>query len=176
VLHVYVDGTATFCSTSMIQHHVVDGTLNFNRCTIFCGHNKSTLWIPQHVAERLHCGNNKSCGHNKPCGHNKSTIVCIGCLKLQVSFCKRATNYRVLLRKMTYEEKASYASLTPCTILPSINYSIIRVHKRLSQPPQEIEPYLTRRSYYHALQHTATHCNTLQHTATHCNTLQRSAT
>jgi len=28
---------------------------------------------------------------------------CIGCLKLQVSFHKRATNYRALLRKMTYE-------------------------------------------------------------------------
>jgi len=32
----------------------------------------------------------------------------IGCLKLQVIFRKRATNYRALLRKMTYEDKASY--------------------------------------------------------------------
>ena len=35
---------------------------------------------------------------------------CIGCLKLQVCFHKRATNYRALLWKMTYEDKASYAS------------------------------------------------------------------
>ena len=39
----------------------------------------------------------------------------IGCLKLQVIFRKRATNYRALLRKMTYEDKASYDSTPPCT-------------------------------------------------------------
>ena len=46
---------------------------------------------------------------------NKSVELCntgwrrlIGCLKLQVIFRKRAINYRVLLRKMTYEDKASY--------------------------------------------------------------------
>jgi len=37
----------------------------------------------------------------------------IGCLKLLVIFCKRATNYRALLRKMTYKDKASYGSLPP---------------------------------------------------------------
>ena len=39
----------------------------------------------------------------------------IGCLKLQVIFRKRATNYRALLRQMTYEDKASYDSTPPCT-------------------------------------------------------------
>jgi len=39
----------------------------------------------------------------------------IGCLKLQVIFRKRATNYRALLRKMTYKDKASYDSTPPCT-------------------------------------------------------------
>ena len=39
----------------------------------------------------------------------------IGCLKLQVIFRKRACNYRALLRKMTYEDKASYGSSPPCT-------------------------------------------------------------
>jgi len=34
----------------------------------------------------------------------------IGCLKLQVIFCKRSTNYRALLRKMTYKDMASYPS------------------------------------------------------------------
>jgi len=33
---------------------------------------------------------------------------CIECLKLQVIYRKRATNYRALLRKMTCEDKASY--------------------------------------------------------------------
>ena len=38
----------------------------------------------------------------------------IGCLKLPVMFHKRATNYRALLRKITYEDKASYDSTLPC--------------------------------------------------------------
>ena len=38
----------------------------------------------------------------------------IGCLKLQVIFRKRATNSRALLRKMTYEDKASCDSTPPC--------------------------------------------------------------
>jgi len=33
---------------------------------------------------------------------------------LQVIFRKRATNYRALLRKMTYDDKASYDSTPPC--------------------------------------------------------------
>ena len=41
---------------------------------------------------------------------------CIGCLNLQVSLCKRATNYRALLRKMTYEDKASYVFPPPSTV------------------------------------------------------------
>ena len=38
------------------------------------------------------------------------------------SFCKRATNYRALLWKMTYKDKASYASSPPCTIYKSTNF------------------------------------------------------
>jgi len=34
---------------------------------------------------------------------------------LQVIFRKRATSYRALLRKMTYEDKASYDSTDPCS-------------------------------------------------------------
>ena len=39
----------------------------------------------------------------------------IGCLKLQVIFRKRATNYWALLRKMTYKDKVSYDSTPLCT-------------------------------------------------------------
>jgi len=38
----------------------------------------------------------------------------IGCLKLQVISRKRATNYRALLPKMTYEDEASYEPTPPC--------------------------------------------------------------
>jgi len=42
---------------------------------------------------------------------------CTGRLKLQDSFRKRAANYRALLQKLTYKDKASYASLPPCMCL-----------------------------------------------------------
>ena len=38
----------------------------------------------------------------------------IGCLRLQVMFRKRATNYRALLRKTTYKDKASYDFTPHC--------------------------------------------------------------
>jgi len=38
----------------------------------------------------------------------------LGCLKSHVIFRKRATNYRALLWKITYEDKASYDSTPPC--------------------------------------------------------------
>ena len=38
----------------------------------------------------------------------------IGCLKLQVIFRKRATNYRALAQERTYKDKASYDSTPPC--------------------------------------------------------------
>jgi len=38
----------------------------------------------------------------------------IGYLTLQIIFCKRATNYRALSRKMAYKDKASHGSLPPC--------------------------------------------------------------
>ena len=41
---------------------------------------------------------------------------CIGYLKLQVSFRKKATKYRALLRKMASKNKAFYGSLPPCTV------------------------------------------------------------
>jgi len=46
----------------------------------------------------------------------------IGCLKLQVIYGTRATDYRALLRKMTYKDKTSYGSLPPCCSY--ISYSL----------------------------------------------------
>jgi len=39
----------------------------------------------------------------------------IGCLISWFTFCRLATNYRALFRKMTYKHKASYESLPLCT-------------------------------------------------------------
>jgi len=41
---------------------------------------------------------------------------CIRCLTMQVAFCKRATIYRALLRKMTHEDKAFYVSVPPSVV------------------------------------------------------------
>jgi len=43
----------------------------------------------------------------------------IGCLKLQIIFCKRATDYKALLRKMTYKDKASMG----------LRHSVTRIQK-----------------------------------------------
>jgi len=48
---------------------------------------------------------------------------CIGCLKLKISFRKRATDFRALLQKMTLNAKASYVSTPPCIII--ITYRVI---------------------------------------------------
>ena len=40
----------------------------------------------------------------------------LGCLKLQIIFRKRATNYRALLRKTTSKDMASYGSSPSCTL------------------------------------------------------------
>jgi len=47
----------------------------------------------------------------------------IGCLKLEVIFRKRATYYRAVLRKTTYEDKAFYDSTPPC--ITHMNVSIL---------------------------------------------------
>jgi len=54
---------------------------------------------------------------------------------LQVIFRKRATNYRALLRKMTYEDKASYDSTPPCKIY----------HTHTDTEPYHITHLLTQR-------------------------------
>jgi len=48
---------------------------------------------------------------------------CVECLNLQVSFRKRATNYRALLRKMTYGDEIS----APCTRIESHGYILSRI-------------------------------------------------
>jgi len=45
----------------------------------------------------------------------------IGCLKLQVIFHKRATNYRAHFGKINYKDKASYDSTPLCIIIHKVN-------------------------------------------------------
>ena len=86
-----------------------------------------------------------------------------GCLKTQVIFRKRATNYKALLRKMTHRNKASYESSPLCIMEMTIE---IPFQKALQ----------CTATHCNALQCTATHCNALQCTTVHCNALQHTAT
>jgi len=79
----------------------------------------------------------------------------IGCLKLQVIFCKRATNYRALLWKMTCKDKASYGSSPPCNVLaprPPQSHLVIPSsppppQSHLVVPPSEDKTYLIRHNH-----------------------------
>jgi len=60
-----------------------------------------------------------------------ANLLLLRCLKLQVFFHKRATNYIALLQKMNYEDKASYDSTPPCiTSLQGADHS--RVLQRVA--------------------------------------------
>jgi len=66
----------------------------------------------------------------------------IGCLKLQVIFGKRASNYRALLRKMTYTHKASYISSPPCSArsAPDGDISVLTLCRPVSLTPPPSPP------------------------------------
>ena len=66
---------------------------------------KSSVWY-YHTCDRLSVLSR----HNCDTGWRRL----IGCLKLQVIFRKRATNYVALLWKMPSKDKASYDSTPPC--------------------------------------------------------------
>jgi len=61
----------------------------------------------------------------------------IGCLKVQVIFRKRATNYRALLRKMTYEDKASNGSSPPCIFKEFSLFALRNFEKISSIAPEK---------------------------------------
>ena len=130
---------------------------------------------------------------------------CIGCLKTdksQVYFRKRATNSRVLLRKMICKDGASYDYAPPCTrgstykcfcsallqtalycnTLHCIASHCDTLHHTatlcitLQHSGAHCIILKHKASHCITLHHAASHCNTLHHTASHCYTLQHSAT
>ena len=119
----------------------------------------------------------------------------IECLKLQVIFGKRATNYRTLLRKMTYKDKASYASSSPRTHSHSHMYTYVYiwlcvcifVHTHMFadqwwprqlrdlpgdslRVPTQAHTNTHARVQTHSLTHTQIHTHTHIHTYTHTHT------
>jgi len=53
--------------------------------------------------------------------------------KVAVIFCKSATNYRALLRKMMYTRKASFDSTPPCSHLLQVSKSFQNVEGQMKQ-------------------------------------------
>jgi len=109
---------------------------------------------------------------------------CIGCPKLQVSFCKRATNYRALLRKHTAThfnalQLIATHTATLCNTYGNTHGNALcnaRQHTAVSPVPRSCLLVEQLTLHYNTLQHSATHYTTLQHTARHCSTLQHTAT
>jgi len=96
----------------VVSHIWVSRVTHVNESCLTC------QWVVCHMSMSCVTPMSESChtyekSHvtNRPTGWRRP----IGCLKLQVIFRKRATNYRPLLRKMTYKDKASCESSPPCT-------------------------------------------------------------
>ena len=92
----------------------------------------------------------------------------IRCLKLHIIFCKRATNYRALLRKKTYKDMAFYDSTQPCT------YNHIYTHICRYQSPNVHKFLMNMHTYIHicacmniGMHNTKIHLSIRIHTGTH---------
>jgi len=68
---------------------------------------EAPVWVQQNVEKSV-----RNIWYTEMCTEWRRPVEC---LKLQVFFRKRATNYRALLRKMTYGDTASYGSSPPCS-------------------------------------------------------------
>jgi len=94
-----------YCNESRQKHHATKQVRVLWRGALhLCGMSRSKVWHDSFI-NTLFCGAICTTGWRR----------LIGCLKVQVIFRKRATNYTALLQKMTYEDKASYDSTPPCT-------------------------------------------------------------
>ena len=103
--------------------------------------------------------------------------------KLRVIFCRRATNYRALLRIMTYEDKASYDSTPPCITLHIHTYTRTHAHTHTRKEEKSARAWLIillfQTLYYHigVTPHRVCRLNvyscTYTHTRTHVRTHRR---
>ena len=97
----------------------------------------------------------------------------IGCLKLQVIFHHRAIDYGALLRKMTYEDKASYGSSPPCSVLYRGRYAMIDASGTATHAATHADQNALHCALQHALRHTSqqplqpTRQHLLQHALQH---------
>ena len=91
-------------------HTYMLGAAALSHLTSLTSRRVTCEWVTSQVDESCHI--DESC-HVSTGSTGWQRLV--ECLKLQVIFRKRATNYRSLLRKMTCEDKASYGSSPPCS-------------------------------------------------------------
>jgi len=107
VSHVYI-GRLISCRSFSAKEPLIIG--------LFCGKWRMKKWHPVSLRHPVSSQTDQFTKKNirvSDTGWRRT----IGCLKLQVISRKRATNYRALLRKMTYEYRASFDSTPPCTTL-----------------------------------------------------------
>ena len=95
-------------SVTYSSHNILFRYMNNMFCymtNIFCYKAKKILWLEY-------------------ASHVTGWRRLIGCLKLQVIFCKRATNCRALLQKMTYRDKPFCASSPPCVRIRCFTHTV----------------------------------------------------
>ena len=85
---------------STLQHTVCYSVLQFVAVCCSASHRR--------IARAIIC---RQCRHH----YSNGILQHIECLKLQVIFRKRATNYRALLQNLSYTDKALYDSTPPCS-------------------------------------------------------------
>jgi len=76
--------------------------------TIVCMYSCGCIYIYSHVTHAHTCDMTQGKKNHNAASTQKYYIgqrKCEWCLKFQVSFCQKATNYRALLRKITYKDQ-----------------------------------------------------------------------
>ena len=91
--------------------------IHMSRVSLYVGtYGNIPSWLNEYSFDRLHVHMQKGDMTLERTEWHK----CVGCLELQISFRKRNTNYRALLRKITYKDQAFYGSLPNCRHITSI--------------------------------------------------------
>ena len=172
-----------YLQSDYLKHTACNPTAHFKICTSSATHCNTLFATHYNKLPAIRLCSATDCKHttyntlqHSICNtlqHTTGWRRCIGCLKLQVNFRKRATNYRAILRKINHKDKASYGFLTPytgnLTICNTLQHTTCNTLQHTTCNPT-VHFKICTSSATHC-KHTT--CNTLQHST--CNTLQHTS-
>ena len=105
-----------------VERHLLSWRI-FSSLNSWVAHQMTRSWVHLSISHDLNVRM-----HNLNTGWRRL----IGPPKLQIIFHKRATKYRSLLQKMTYEDKGSYESSPPCMRMHYLNVTMHNLNARIS--------------------------------------------